>query len=111
MTPEYILRASLSRGASCGSGNAITDKRRAESEIDCMQYAHAYGEPGYTDPKKAILFANWNYFCKEVYNLLGKAGYALEWSDEWSTCNDCGNAVRTSADSYSWQPFYAIVND
>ena len=27
----------------------------------------------------------------------------IEWSDEWTTCEDCGRALRTVADSYSWQ--------
>src|SRR5262249_8844341 len=30
----------------------------------------------------------------------------LEWSDEWTTCSNCNKALRTSPDSYDWQPAY-----
>lgn len=36
-----------------------------------------------------------------------------EWgySDEWTTCHNCGYVVRTMADSYSWKPEYMILDD
>lgn len=80
-------------------------KRDAQSEIDNMGYASEYAEPGYEQPKKGILFANWNRLPRGLDDILEKAGYAIEWSDEWFTC-DCGKAVRTSADSYCWTPSY-----
>lgn len=83
-------------------------------------YSEDYAEPGYTlGDKVGILFANWNpqSFDKEatkeqrlmprLADVAERAGYEVEWSDEWSTCYDCGKAYRTSPDSYCWQPSYA----
>jgi len=84
---------------------------RAQSEIENMGYAPGYAEPGYSDPKRGILFANWNYFPRDIGNLLEKAGFEIEWSDEWTTCEDCGKALRTSPNSYDWQPSYLHAKD
>jgi hypothetical protein len=108
MTPQFILRASLCREPHCAHGNW---RPSAESEIENLGWAPGYAEPGYTDPAKGILTANWNYFPSDVTDILERAGYAIEWSDEWSTCENCGKLVRTSADNYSWQPSYVILND
>jgi hypothetical protein len=104
MTPEFILRASLCREPHCANGNW---KPAAISEIENLGYASAYAESGYTQPAKGILFANWNYFPSDVTGILERSGYAIEWSDEWTTCSNCGNAIRTTANSYGWQPAYA----
>lgn len=130
LSAEYILRKSLCRDAHCFSAHVPgkgyvnsgqeTDSRadydrqrirRAESEIESLQWSHAYAEPGYTDPEKEIIFANWNVFPSKVTDLLERAGYAIEWSDEWATCGDCNKAVRTSPDSYGWTQQYYIFND
>jgi hypothetical protein len=84
-----------------------------------------YAEPGYDSPKSGILFANWNRSARydettrewittddtmpRLAEIAEKAGYAIEWSDEWSTCDQCHRAVRTQADCYSWQPSYIIM--
>jgi hypothetical protein len=123
MTPQYILRRSLCRKPSCFSshvpgkgyvGTLETEGaefvrqyvRAAESEIENLQWADGYAEPGYTDPARGVLFANWNRFPRGVDSILKRAGYAIEWSDEWSTCEECGKAVRTSPDSYAYRPHY-----
>lgn len=72
-------------------------KRSGESEIDDLQWVSEYAEPGYTQPQKGILFANWNYFHCGIDTLLENYGFAIEWNDEWSTCEECNRAVRTSA--------------
>jgi hypothetical protein len=108
MTPEYILRKSLCRTAHCADGVSI--ERRA-SYIEDMNFADGYAEPGYTDPDKAVLFANWNYFPRGIDSILESYGYAIEWSDEWAVCEGCNKAVRTSPAFYRWQPSYALVND
>ena len=119
MTPEYVLRRSLCRAPHCAGPHdrpfeQWTDeernawKRRAESEIECMEYASEYGEPGYDNPGKGILFANWNYFPRGVDDLLEKMGYAIEWSDEWQIVPETGKAYRTSPNGYDWQPYYWI---
>lgn len=63
-------------------------------------------EPGYND--KPVLLADWNHVPNKVYNRLEALGFACEWSDEWATCSECGKAVRTLPNSYSWQPAYEL---
>jgi hypothetical protein len=41
---------------------------------------------------------------------LEKLGIELEWSDEWTTCEHCGKAVRTKADSYRWQQYCVVID-
>jgi hypothetical protein len=77
-----------------------------QSEIDNMGFAPSYAEPGYDQPKRGVLFANWNRFPRGFDSVLERAGYAIEWSDEWTTCDDCGKALRTQPDSYGWTPAY-----
>jgi hypothetical protein len=79
--------------------------------LDSITWSHEYAEPGYTNPAKGILFGDWNYFSNDVHRLLEQYGYELEWEDEWSTCSDCGKALRTSPDSYGWQPSYFIMHE
>ena len=82
MTPEYILRKSLCREPHCASEKNW--QTIAISEIENMQYAPAYAERGYSNPKRCILFADWNYFSSKVCSILEAYGYACEWSDEWT---------------------------
>lgn len=99
---------------------------RTRSEIENMEWAPAYSEPGYTDPKRGgIYFANWNDIsCYEngkreilddtmgrLAGALEKYGAEIEWSDKWQTCCQCGNAIRTNPDSYGWQPAYFMTED
>jgi len=91
-----------------------------------ISLALEYAEPGYKRKRnqRAILFANWNTNRKrdyptsiirtailpafpkieeqEILNCIERH-YAIEWSDEWAICFDCGKAIRTSPDSYSWK--------
>jgi len=101
--------------------------------LDTVGYdvAEEYGEPGYSLPEggKGIIFSNWNTIRERgqkedgtwgltgkeddtperVGKLLERLGWDTEWSDEWTTC-DCGKAVRTSPDSYSWLPSFVLGN-
>jgi hypothetical protein len=81
------------------------------SEIENLGYAKEYAEPGYTDTPRGILFADWNYFPRGVDSILERYGFEIEWSDEWDICSDCSRAVRTSANSYGWQPSFVLVNE
>lgn len=81
-------------------------ERAAQSEIENLGFADHYSEPGYSDPEKGIVWVNWNCLPRGLDRILERAGYAVEWSDEWSTCDDCGGAVRTQPDSYSWECSY-----
>jgi len=109
MTPQYILKASLCREPNCASESNW--KRTAESEIENLDWASDYAEPGYTAGPKGILTANWNYFPSNIDQILERAGYSTEWSDEWTTCDDCGKLVRTSPDGYSWQRSFVMMNE
>lgn len=111
MTPEYIIRKSACRPPHCDSSTPERLADRQESELENMNWSREYAERGYTQPSKGILFANWNVFSKDLDGLLERYGYSVEWSDEWSTCADCGKAVRTSEDSYQWQPYYVMMQD
>lgn len=79
-------------------------ERSAQSEVDNMGFAPDYAEPGYDTPAKGVLFANWNCLPENLDRILERAGYAVEWSDEWTMCEDCQRAFRTSADSFCWSP-------
>jgi len=79
--------------------------------MDNINSSHGYAEPGYTDTPKGILLANWNNVSKRVQCILERAGYSLEWEDEWCTCSGCGKAVRTQADSYQWQQSFWMPED
>lgn len=76
MTPQYIIYKSLCREPFCASESNW--KQTAESYIDNLEYSQEYAEPGYD----------------------------IEWEDEWTTCDGCGKALRTSPNSYSWQPSF-----
>lgn len=106
MTPQYILQKSLCRPAHCfDSGDRA---RMASDEIENMDWSPSYAERGYQDSPNGILFANWNIFPSNIDKILERAGYAVEWSDEWAQCSSCGHAVRTQPDSYGWAPCYTI---
>lgn len=87
-----------------------------------------YAEPGYNDPSSEVIaFGNWNDITRydeeqgklivldktmpRVCKLLERLGVEIEWSDEWTTCYECGKAVRTQPDSYGWQRSYWTTND
>ena len=98
----------------------VSDKTRRD-----FQFASEYAEPGYSQPESGIVFGNWNPACgfdvprdhqkrdpvSRLAKILEKAGYELEWEDEWTTCQECGKAVRTQPDCYHWTSHYRILND
>ncbi len=106
MTPQYIMKKSLCREPFCVHG-----QHSAQMHIDNLQYAASYAEPGYDDPAKGILFSDWNYFPRDLTDILETYGYAIEWEDEWSTCYECGKAVRTSPNCHNWTPSYVIEDE
>lgn len=78
-----------------------------------LQWCAEYAEPGYAAPAGGILFANWNgKKLSQLARVIDKCGVPIttEWSDEWSTCEDCGRAVRTSPDSYAWLAKFVILD-
>lgn len=98
LTPAAFVRAVLEDGA-------------LSYRFGVEKWASEYAEPGYSDPAGGILFGNWNDHAgskdrKRFCDIAEHAGFELEWSDEWSTCGDCGKAFRTSPDSYGWMASY-----
>ena len=84
-------------------------EQTATSEIENMEFASDYAEPGYDKPTKGILFADWNCLPRNFDTILEKMGYAIEWTDEWAVC-DCMKAFRLEADSFGWNPAYKEYN-
>lgn len=85
---------------------------------------NGYAESGYTDPECGLIATgNWNDVTSykdgkheivsnlpsRVGDLFEKMGLECEWSDEWSTCHECGKLVRTQPDSYSWKQSFHYV--
>lgn len=77
-------------------------------DVENIQYSHEYAEPGYSNPSKGILFADWNDVSQRVQDILERAGFAIEWQDEWSTCSDCNKAIRTQPNCWDWRPAYTV---
>jgi hypothetical protein len=132
MTPQYVLRVSLCREPHCfrahvpgrgyvNDGSVIADNvdgsrseflrqywRTALADIENLQWSPGYAEPGYDEPKRGVLLANWNHFARDIDRVLERMGFAIEWEDEWSTCSDCYKVFRTSPDSMCWTPSYVM---
>jgi hypothetical protein len=70
------------------------------------QWCSFYGEPGYTNPKEGIIFANWNDIPSNIGDYMEAAGYEFEWSDEWVIDYDYSKAYRCSPSSYDWEPSF-----
>lgn len=83
-------------------------ERAATSEVENMGYAPGYAEPGYEQPRKGVLMADWNVLPRRFDEVLERLGYSVEWSDEWATCEDCNRAVRTQPDGWDWKPGYQV---
>jgi len=91
-------------------GYDIDDVVYVLKEIGLIEWwCEHYGEPGYKDPEKEILFANWNFVDNELVDEIEKSGYSVEWSDEWIQSEE-GLAFRTQADSYGWLPSYYVCD-
>lgn len=91
-----------------------------------IETAPDYAEPGYSmfDDDGLIVFADWNQkrfpheddapltkaerIMPRAGEILERLGCEIEWSDEWTTCCDCGKAIRTNADCYDWRPAYVV---
>jgi hypothetical protein len=94
-------------------------------------YAQDYAEPGYSvgKGKRGIYFANWNDGSSDMEDL--RKGLAekyqaktdneivdeiekyavIEWSDEWTMCDECYKAVRVNPDSYGWRRSFVQEDD
>lgn len=103
----------------------VRGQKRNLSHLEYITSSPKYCEPGYTTPENGIiLFANWNGEITNaeartnktdvmhwIASLFERAGIEMEWNDEWTTCGDCGGAVRTSGDCYGWKRSYWQTED
>ena len=100
------------------NGEVITEDDVKEWSVDDIVYAlkeigliewwcEHYGEPGYEDPEKEILFANWNMVENPITEKITENGYEIEWNDEWVQSEE-GLAFRCVANDYGWTPSYYI---
>ena len=82
-----------------------------------------YAERGYDQPKSGLIaVGNWNKvdrynditrtlelvsnLPKRIANLFERLGIECEWSDEWTSCDDCSALLRTQPDCHYWKPSY-----
>lgn len=89
---------------------------------DVELHAAGYAEPGYPQAEEVVALGNWNKITEydkttgkfvdidtapaELARALEEIEVAIEWCDEWTTCTDCQQLVRTTPDSYSWKRSY-----
>ena len=102
LTYNYILSRDVKP---LGDYMADSDKpelraKAIEEIIFSRGWANGYSE----NPKNGILLADWNYMSQKVQELLERAGYEIEWSENYELCDNCGLAIRTTHDNYCWQP-------
>jgi hypothetical protein len=94
-----------------------TGKYTLVNRIEEIQLHVGYSEPGYIQDALAAT-GNWNEINntpdgdlpERIADLFEKMGIACEWSDEWTTCGDCGKLVRTQPDNYGWTPACWEIN-
>jgi hypothetical protein len=92
-----------------------------------LDWYDKYADPRRDEPEKGILVANWNHFPRleaaagsyprnnwakgrKFQDILERMGYALEWSDQVSRCDNCYHCIETEPDSYGWTPQYHIFD-
>lgn len=106
--------------------NSSTNQYARNHLNDISVHTHGYAEPGYDG--MIIATGNWNRAGEtwdqskgkfiggddtptRLHAVLEKLGVKTEWSDEWTSCDNCCKLVRTVGDSYHWRPSYAITNE
>lgn len=105
----------VAKGMADSKGMKALHGYGVSNHLECIQFHYCgYAEPGYSDPECGLIATgNWNDYrgtdlASRLCSIFEKLGIEIEWSDEWSDCSGCGKLVRTSADSYSWQPSYTL---
>jgi len=113
----------------------INDYHRSDGDIlqSFMDYLERHGmypelytgcaEPGYND--QYVLAADWNDLPNDWQNkenntrqgnrieqwLDKRLNISLEWEDEWTRCENCYKAIRSTHDSYHWKPSWLWISD
>ena len=107
LTFEFVLRHDTDT-PHCSS---LPRNQRLE-RINWIRWAPDYAVSEHNPtPAKGVLLGNWNDWSGRALILLEQAGYALEWEDEWCTCDGCGRVVRVQPDSCGWQPAHITTED
>lgn len=84
-------------------------ERAAKSEAENMGYAPQWAHPNAENqPKKGIVWANWNVFPRGLDTILERMGFEVVWSDQTAQCDGCGGAIHTDPDPYSGKCTYVI---
>jgi hypothetical protein len=117
-TPAWQVQRDTERGPCFATDETRRDSLtlqalRAFCDVNNRQldFANTFGEPGYTDPEKCILLADWNDIPKSLQDRLESQGYELEWSDEWYVDHNNGSkAWRTQPDSMCWEPRTRLID-
>ena len=108
---KIMLRAAHSVAQGKRKAHCSDNARAAVMEAESFEFASEYGEPGYDNPQRGIVFADWNHFPRELGDILERAGYNVEWSDEWIISYETGKAYRSQPDCYGWKPYYVLTED
>lgn len=107
-----------------------TGEEYGDGEMVTAVLPNGYAEPGYGSylrDETVVVLGNWNPKrwprdgeppltpAESLPDRLGAAlervGADIEWLDEWDECRECHRAVRTQADSYSWQQSFIETDD
>ena len=94
--------------------------KRYEAIFNKLESLHVYPlwgeycEPGYsTEKPDGVLFGDWNPLYKPEYegflNSL-EDHFELDWSDEYTSCEECGKYFRTTGNCYQWT-MYGIIRE
>lgn len=108
-----------------------------DNDNGALEIATEYGEPGYNQPARGVLLADWNRaeeaiarrwmdrgmpqeqaenrarrVWRALESRLESMDYSLEWSDEWIVDYDHGaaKAYRTKPDSWDWEPRVRVID-
>jgi hypothetical protein len=96
--------------------------RQLASWAENVQWFDKYADG--RDAPKGIVAANWNELDRydsetksrikvsdvpqRFERLFEAYGVEIEWSDQVSSCDECGGCIQTEPDSYSWTPEYVV---
>jgi len=113
MTPGFVIEVAERMAKKLGLCN---------SHASDIQWYREYAD-GREAPKAGIFVANWNNdqtrqgnryvdvpgnIMRRLGDILERMGGELEWSDQVSSCDDCGRLIQTEPDCYSWQPEFEV---
>jgi hypothetical protein len=128
MTPKLVFDLLQAWESAIGPDNWKTASDVARRKASFANSITWY--PDYADGREApkgIVAANWNdadYYDQATKTrvtyperiesrlcaVFEKLGVEIEWSDQVSSCGDCGKCIQTSPDSYGWRPAFVVTD-